>query len=139
MQNRHRDHPRARNRLERLDDRVKIHHRLASAFLGFFEKVTEPAADGVQRRGGTPTLVLLTDGRANVARDGQGGRTKAGEEAMAAARLVHLAAVRALLVDTSPHPQPKARELAVAMGASYLPLPYADANLLSQAVQRVAG
>jgi len=96
-------------------------------------------ADGVQRRGGTPTLVLLTDGRANVARDGQGGRTKAGEEAMAAARLVHLAAVRALLVDTSPHPQPKARELAVAMGASYLPLPYADANLLSQAVQRVAG
>ena len=96
-------------------------------------------ADGVQRRGGTPTLVVLTDGRANVARDGQGGRARAGEEALAAARLVRLAGVRALLVDTSPHPQPKARELAGAMGASYLPLPYADAGTLSAAVQAVAG
>jgi magnesium chelatase subunit D len=39
-------------------------------------------ADGVKRRGGTPLLVLLTDGRANVARDGSGGRVKAGEEAL---------------------------------------------------------
>lgn len=96
-------------------------------------------ADGVQRRGGTPTLVVLTDGRANVARDGQGGRARAGEEALAAARLVRLAGLRALLVDTSPHPQPKARELAVAMGATYLPLPYADAGTLTAAVQAVAG
>ena len=96
-------------------------------------------ADGVQRRGGTPTLVVLTDGRANVARDGQGGRAKAGEEALAAARRVRLANVRALLVDTSPHPQPKARELAAAMGATYLPLPYADATSLSAVVQAVAG
>jgi magnesium chelatase subunit D len=96
-------------------------------------------ADAVQRRGGTPTLVLLTDGRANVARDGQGGRAKAGEEALSAARRVRSASVRALLVDTSPHPQPKAREVAEAMGATYLPLPYADAGLLSAAVQIVAG
>ena len=45
-------------------------------------------ADAVKRRGGTPLLVLLTDGRANVARDGQGGRTQAGEEALTGARLV---------------------------------------------------
>lgn len=96
-------------------------------------------ADAVQRRGGTPTLVLLTDGRANVARDGQGGRAKAGEEALSAARRVRSASVRALLVDTSPHPQPRAREVAEAMGATYLPLPYADAGLLSAAVQTVAG
>jgi len=96
-------------------------------------------ADGVQRRGGTPTLVVLTDGRANVARDGQGGRAKAGEEALAAARLVRAAGVRALLVDTSPHPQAKAQELAAAMGATYLPLPYADATRLSAVVQAVVG
>ena len=96
-------------------------------------------ADAVQRRGGTPTLVLLTDGRANVARDGQGGRARANEEALVAARLVRAADIRALLVDTSPHPQPKARELAEAMGATYLPVPSADARVLSRAVQAATG
>jgi magnesium chelatase subunit D len=34
-------------------------------------------ADGVRRRGGTPVIVILTDGRANVTRAGIGGRTQA--------------------------------------------------------------
>jgi magnesium chelatase subunit D len=92
-------------------------------------------ADGVQRRGGTPAVVVLTDGRANVARDGRGGRARAAEEALAAARAARVVQVKALLVDTSPHPQPRAKELAEAMGAFYLPLPYADAAALSSAVQ----
>jgi magnesium chelatase subunit D len=96
-------------------------------------------ADGVQRRGGTPSVVLLTDGRANVARDGTGGRARAAEEALASARAGRAAQVKALLVDTSPHPQPRARELAQAMGALYLPLPYADAATLSDAVQAATG
>lgn len=96
-------------------------------------------ADGVKRRGGTPLLVLLTDGRANVARDGSGGRARAGEEALASARLVQTAGVAALLVDISPHPQPQARELAQAMGGVYLPLPHADAGRLSAAVKATAG
>ena len=96
-------------------------------------------ADGVKRRGGTPLLVLLTDGRANVARDGSGGRVKAGEEALTCARLVLAAGVAALLVDISPHPQPQARELAQAMGGIYLPLPHADAGRLSAAVKATAG
>ena len=96
-------------------------------------------ADGVKRRGGTPLLVLLTDGRANVARDGSGGRPKAGEEALTCARLVQAAGVAALLVDISPHPQPQARELAQAMGGVYLPLPHADAGRLSAAVKAQAG
>jgi magnesium chelatase subunit D len=95
-------------------------------------------ADSVQRRGGTPTVILLTDGRANVARNGAGGRAAAGEEALAAARLLRTAQVKALLVDTSPRPQAKAKELADAMGALYLPLPYADAGVLSSAVQAAA-
>jgi magnesium chelatase subunit D len=96
-------------------------------------------ADGVKRRGGTPLLVLLTDGRANVARDGSGGRVKAGEEALTCARLVLTAGVATLLVDISPHPQPQARELAQAMGGIYLPLPHADAGRLSAAVKATAG
>lgn len=95
-------------------------------------------AEPMRRRGETPVVVLLTDGRANVARDGSGGRAKAGEEALAAARGLRAAGLTALLVDTAPKPQATARELAAAMGAVYLPLPYADATALSQAVRAVA-
>jgi magnesium chelatase subunit D len=40
-----------------------------------------------------------------------------------------------MLVDTSQKPQPVARDLAAAMDARYLPLPYADAAAVSRAVQ----
>jgi len=40
-----------------------------------------------------------------------------------------------LFVDTSPRPNPLARELAARMHANYLPLPYADARSLSSAVK----
>lgn len=95
-------------------------------------------ADAVQRRGGTPIIVVLTDGRANIARDGQGGRDQAREDALAAARVVRANWLTALVVDTSPRPRPQARELAEEMAARYLPLPYADAQLLSNAVQAAA-
>ncbi len=86
------------------------------------------------RRGRTPLLVLLTDGRANIARDGTPGRPAAEEDALAAARPIRLAGVPALLVDTAPRPYPYAKRLAEAMGARYLPLPAADAARLSSAV-----
>lgn len=86
------------------------------------------------RRGRTPLLVLLTDGRANIARNGAPGRPAAEEDALAAARPIRLAGVPALLVDTAPRPYPYAKRLAEAMGARYLPLPAADAARLSGAV-----
>ena len=92
-------------------------------------------ADEVRRRGGTPTLVLLTDGRANVARDGKGNRARAEEEAFAAARTLRAAGTRVLLIDTSPRPHAPNERLALQMGARYVPLPYADAAALSRAVQ----
>jgi magnesium chelatase subunit D len=96
-------------------------------------------ADGVRRRGETPIVIVLTDGRANVARDGTHGRARAEEDAIAAARAVCAAGVTTLLVDTSPQPQPLARRLATEMGASYLPLPHADAAALSRAVRAASG
>jgi magnesium chelatase subunit D len=96
-------------------------------------------ADQISRHGETPIVVLLTDGRGNVARDGGTGRVRAGEDALAAARQMRLAGFAALLLDTSPQPQPSARLLAQAMGATYLPLPYAGAQLLSQAVRAASG
>ena len=92
-------------------------------------------ADGIRRRGGTPTIVLLTDGRANVAQDGKGGRARADADAMAAARQVRAARLRALLVDTSPRPHPASQRLATEMAARYVPLPYADAAALSRAIR----
>jgi magnesium chelatase subunit D len=95
-------------------------------------------ADGVQRRGGTPVVVLLTDGRANVTREGIGGRAQATEDALASARAFRVADLKALVVDMSPRPRPDAEKLAHEMGAVYLPLPHADAAALSGAVQAVA-
>ena len=79
----------------------------------------------IARRGETPIVVLLTDGRGNIARDGSPGRARAGDDVQLAARQFRAAGLRALLIDTSPQPQAAARQLAQEMGASYLPLPYA--------------
>ena len=92
----------------------------------------------IQRRGETPVMVLLTDGRANIARDGSPGRARANQDALAAAQQIRAAGLTALLLDTSPQAQPTAQALAQAMGAAYLPLPYAGAQVLSQAVRAAA-
>lgn len=91
-------------------------------------------ANSVRRRGQTPSIVFLTDGRANIARDGTPGRTIAQEDALAAARLLRSGGFASLLLDTSPRPAPQAEQLAAAMGARYRPLPYADAGALSKAI-----
>lgn len=90
--------------------------------------------DQVRRAGTTPMLVLLTDGRANVGLDGQGGRMRAQEDAMAASRRLRALGCQTVLIDTSPRPEPAAAALALALGARYLPLPQADARTLSVAV-----
>ncbi len=92
-------------------------------------------ADRLRRGGQTPILLLLSDGRANVARDGRPGRAAAEADALQAASAVRAAGIAALVVDTSPRPAPQARAVAAAMGAVYLPLPYADSAALSRAVQ----
>jgi magnesium chelatase subunit D len=91
----------------------------------------------VQREGASPLVVLLTDGRANVTLAGQGGRTQAADDALAAAQRLRAMRVRSLLVDTSVRPEPAAVALALAMGARYLALPQAEARALSGAVQSV--
>ena len=53
----------------------------------------------------------------------------------AAARQMRLAGITALLLDTSPQPQPAAQALATEMGAAYVPLPYAGAQAVSRVVQ----
>ena len=92
-------------------------------------------ADAIRRHGETPSIVFLTDGRANISRAGTPGREVAETEALSAARALRAAGVATLLVDTSPRTQPQAVRLAAEMNAMYLALPYADARGLSAAVR----
>lgn len=93
-------------------------------------------AEDLRRRGGTPVVVLLSDGRANLARDGSPGRARAHEDALASARAWAPLGVQVLWLDTAPQPQPPAQEVARAMGARYLPLPHADAQQVAALVSR---
>ncbi len=96
-------------------------------------------AESVRRAGDTPVVVMLTDGRANIARDGTPGRERATQDALAAAATLRACGASALLLDTSPQPQTGAQALAQCMGATYLPLPHADARAMSQAVRLATG
>lgn len=91
-------------------------------------------AQQIARAGDTPVTVFLTDGRANIDRHGAPGRAQATQDAKAAAEAFAVTGLNALLIDTSPQPADAARELSQAMGATYIPLPYAGAAGLTQAV-----
>lgn len=91
-------------------------------------------SDSIRRKGQTPTVIVLTDGRANIARNGEPGRPRAEEDAVNAARQLRAAGITAVLVDTSPRPGVSGENVAREMGARYLPLPHADAAMLSKVV-----
>ncbi len=93
------------------------------------------AADAAVRRGSVPTVVFLTDGRANLARDGRGGRAGAEADALSAARAYRAAGPATLFIDTSPRGEAVARRVADALGARYLTLPSADAAAVRRVVQ----
>lgn len=91
-----------------------------------------------RRAGRSPVVLLLTDGRANIARSGAPGRAQAGTDALAAARALAAEGTRALVIDTAARPQDSARALAAAMAARYLAMPQADAARLTKAVREAA-
>lgn len=96
-------------------------------------------AERVSREGGAPLVVLITDGRANVARDGTGGRPQAEADAReAAVRLARVlrggtSAPAALVVDTSRRGEPFAATIAATLGARYVLLPSAEARGVASA------
>jgi magnesium chelatase subunit D len=92
-------------------------------------------AESIAHHGRVPAIVLMTDGRANIARDGKADIRRAEDDALVAARELNVEGFRSLLVDTARRPKPRAKALADAMGAHYVPLPQADAATLSATVQ----
>jgi len=99
-------------------------------------------AGQVRRTGQTPFVVLLTDGHANVARDGHGGRAKALEDALDAGRRLAAAGVASLAIDTSAPSRLRDAattvRIAEAMRADYLKLAVADSARVNEAVRRSA-
>ncbi|MEM9138726.1 MAG: magnesium chelatase subunit D [Pseudomonadota bacterium] len=89
----------------------------------------------IRRRGATPYLVALTDGRGNVALSGEHGRAQAREDQASAARAIAAEGITAALIDTANRPQADAQDLARLMGARYLALPRADAHGINRAVR----
>ncbi len=92
----------------------------------------------VRRRGISPLIVLLTDGRANLTAEGKPGRDRAQIDASNAGKRLRAEGIAAMLVDTSPRPQLQAERLAQHMAARYVPLPYANAAAISKAARMAA-
>ncbi|MBX2854322.1 MAG: VWA domain-containing protein, partial [Rhodobacteraceae bacterium] len=92
-------------------------------------------AEKALRHGATPTVAVLTDGRANIALDGRPNRAQAAQDAASAAKRLATLRIRACVIDTSPRPREEARNLASAMAARYEPLPYSCVSALTDVVQ----
>lgn len=91
-------------------------------------------ADHARRRGLTPTMALLTDGRANVALDGSANRVAAAEDAQRVARGLRRMGMDSIVIDTGNRPERQLRTLSEILDGTYLPLPRANAERLSEAV-----
>jgi len=92
-------------------------------------------AQALQRQGITPLLVMLSDGKANVTIDGVGGRTQAQADALQWAKQWANHGFSSLWIDTALQPTGQAQELANAMQARYLPMPYVASQRLADAMQ----
>ena len=92
-------------------------------------------AMGTKRAGSAPLVVMLTDGRANIARDGTPGRQGAERDALLAGARFAQQQIPALFVDTSTRGEPVARRIADAMRARYVLLPAANAKALGGLVR----
>ncbi|MBX2881723.1 MAG: VWA domain-containing protein [Granulosicoccus sp.] len=84
----------------------------------------------LKQAGETPVIIVMSDGKANITRNGEPSRKDAMEQAHEAARTLAAAKIRCLFIDTSPRARPQAAEIAQSMQARYLPLPSAGAEAL---------
>jgi magnesium chelatase subunit D len=97
-------------------------------------QAAERAAHHARRHGLTPSIILLTDGRGNIALDGTANRALAASDAEDAARRIGAIGVASLIIDTANRPQPSLQALSTTLRGTYVALPRASAERLSEAV-----
>lgn len=86
------------------------------------------------RKGLTPVLILLTDGRGNIDLNGQADRPQAASDAAAMAAQIATTGTRCIVIDTGRRPEPALRDLALSLRGRHVSLPQADAHALSRTV-----
>ncbi|MEM0900269.1 MAG: VWA domain-containing protein, partial [Pseudomonadota bacterium] len=85
-------------------------------------------------RGKSPLLVMLTDGRGNIALDGTADRKSAANDTAKLARMTAANSVPSVFIDIARRPRDTARDLANIMNADYCALPRLDAGAISTVV-----
>ena len=89
-------------------------------------------------KGREPLIVFLTDGQANIARDGKPVRAVAFSDALQAARALAAQRIAAVFVDTASRAREEGGKLAAAMGARYVALPHVEAHAVRDFVRAAA-
>ena len=82
---------------------------------------------------------MLSDGRANVTLQGEGSRAVAKAQALSWATQWRWSQLGGIWLDTSARPDPQAQEIALAMGAHYVPLPLANSQRMAGVVKDIQG
>jgi magnesium chelatase subunit D len=88
-----------------------------------------------RKKGRGPLVVVLTDGRANIARDGSADRRRAVADAHDVAGLLKEAGIPSLLLDASTRPGNDVAELAEKTGGRYVPMPGGGAHAVRGVVK----
>ncbi|MDG1335760.1 MAG: magnesium chelatase subunit D [Tateyamaria sp.] len=96
-------------------------------------------AEKATGRGLTPTIILITDGRANITLDGNANRSQAASDAEQMAGALRASGISSLVLDMSNRPQPALQALGKILNATYVPLPRANAERLTDVVTAVLG
>jgi magnesium chelatase subunit D len=91
------------------------------------------------RKGLAPVIIVLTDGRSNVALDGSANRAQAAEDSSQVARQIAHAGIDTILIDTGKRPERALQSLSGSLRGHYVSLPRADAKALSDTVTVALG
>ena len=94
-------------------------------------------AEAARKRGQTPTIAMLTDGKGNVMLDGSANRQGAKAEMQEVAKAIAALDLNSIVIDISPRSRPEAADLAAALRGRYLPLPRAQSTALVAAIESV--
>ncbi len=90
-------------------------------------------------QGMSPCIILLTDGRANIALDGTASRPQAAADAETMARHILAGGIDTIVLDLGRRPADFLADLSTKMNGTYLPLPRADSTRMSGAVSAILG